>query len=621
MNQSIIRGLPTETETALRELMQEVGLSAVNLRFEAGDVFQLERDGDCVRVLYTRRCQLGRAVSLLPGFLESGETVLTQKAGANMLCYMADMSRNAVFNISSAKQMLRDLAKMGYDSMMLYTEDTYRLPDYPYFGHMRGAFTEEELRTLDDYADALGIELIPCVQALAHLATALQWPGLKECSDTNDILLVGEEKTYQFIRDVFAFCRRNFRSCRINIGMDEAHMLGRGRYLDRNGYLPKPEIMLRHLERVTQLAEEAQLWPMMWSDMFFRMAFDGKYYIRSGTVPQDVIDRVPERLSLIYWDYYSLDRDLFSHMVDCHQQFSNPVVFAGGAWKWAGFAPHNRWSLLSSAMQLEVCQEKQLKDIIVTGWGDDGGEASQFSVLPTLLYFAETLYTGSVEPESLETRSQACFGIGFEELLTLDAPNEMPGVTPQLGRHINPSRYLLYNDPLEGLTDRHTVPEKDPAAFAANAKRLSALAGHPRFGELFETLACLCLVLERKCDLGVRIRHAYQAKDTDTLRKIAQTEIPDIIRLLDRFIDVYRKQWYHENKTFGFSAQEQRLGGLRLRLESTSRRLTDWLDGRWVRIEELEQPVLSYNGAVYQEGELPYICLQSWRRTVAPGLL
>ena len=106
---------------------------------------------------------------------------------------MGDCSRNAVYNISTAKQMIRYLARMGYDSMMLYTEDTYELPGYPYFGHMRGHFSETELTELDNYATMFGIELIPCIQTLAHMSTALRWPDFDGYKDSEDILLVGDE--------------------------------------------------------------------------------------------------------------------------------------------------------------------------------------------------------------------------------------------------------------------------------------------------------------------------------------------------------------------------------------------------------------------------------------------
>lgn len=83
---------------------------------------------------------------------------------------------------------------------MLYTEDTYELKDYPYFGYMRGRFTEKELNECEQYAELFGIEIVPCIQTLAHLNAVLKWPAFWEYRDINDILLAGEEnlRTYRF---------------------------------------------------------------------------------------------------------------------------------------------------------------------------------------------------------------------------------------------------------------------------------------------------------------------------------------------------------------------------------------------------------------------------------------
>lgn len=81
---------------------------------------------------------------------------------------------------------------------MVYTEDTYEVKAYPYFGYMRGRYTEEELKECDQYAAELGIEMIPCIQTLAHLTEALKWNYAIDIRDTADILLAGSEATYTF---------------------------------------------------------------------------------------------------------------------------------------------------------------------------------------------------------------------------------------------------------------------------------------------------------------------------------------------------------------------------------------------------------------------------------------
>ena len=73
------------------------------------------------------------------------------------------------------KRFLCQLALMGFNTAYLYMEDTYELPGYPYFGYRRGRYSVAEQKELDDFADALGIELVPCIQTLAHLRTAIRW--------------------------------------------------------------------------------------------------------------------------------------------------------------------------------------------------------------------------------------------------------------------------------------------------------------------------------------------------------------------------------------------------------------------------------------------------------------
>jgi hypothetical protein len=47
-----------------------------------------------------------------------------------------------------------------------------------------------------------------------------------------------------------------YSSRNINIGMDEAHLVGRGKYQDLHGYCDRTELLVRHLEKVAQIAEK-----------------------------------------------------------------------------------------------------------------------------------------------------------------------------------------------------------------------------------------------------------------------------------------------------------------------------------------------------------------------------
>ena len=88
---------------------------------------------------------------------------------------MVDMSRGAVMTVGAVKRYVNELSALGMNFLMLYTEDTYEVPEYPYFGYLRGRYTQDELREIDAYAESMGVELVPCIQTLAHLAQFLQW--------------------------------------------------------------------------------------------------------------------------------------------------------------------------------------------------------------------------------------------------------------------------------------------------------------------------------------------------------------------------------------------------------------------------------------------------------------
>jgi len=59
---------------------------------------------------------------------------------------MLDVSRGAVLTVDSIKFFLRKLALMGINTLLLYLEDVYELPDEPMFGYLRGAYTQAELK-------------------------------------------------------------------------------------------------------------------------------------------------------------------------------------------------------------------------------------------------------------------------------------------------------------------------------------------------------------------------------------------------------------------------------------------------------------------------------------------
>lgn len=521
---------------------------------------------------------------------------------------MLDCSRNAVPNLGSLKNWIDLTADLGYTTLMLYTEDTYELDDNPYFGYLRGRFSQAELREIDAYAKEKHMELIPCIQTLAHLQAIKRWPEYAPHFDADDILLVGDERVYALIEQMFATLAQCFSARIAHIGMDEAEMLGRGRYLDRHGYQNGAEILLAHVKRVAEIGAKYGFSFLMWSDLFFKLANGGAYY-EPAVIDSAVSEQIPENMTLIYWDYYSTDPAHYSGMMQAHRRLKPGSWFAGGLWSWTGFAPHNGYSIRAARAAMQSCRENGVQDVFFTLWGDDGGECSRFSLLPALFYASE-LARGNWDEQKMKRRFQEKFAISFEDFMLLDLPGTPNGLDTEI---CNAEKYLLYQDCFMGLLDRNVAPGTG-AQYAACASKLSSGAQNQTWGYLFATLKALCEVLERKAELGIRTREVYATRDRQALAALL-SDYQAVEERVDAFYQTLRRQWFRENKPHGFDVQDIRLGGLLWRVRSCKARLQALYDGEIDRIEELEEQQLEMFGHGTARREAP-VCFNDWKRNV-----
>lgn len=507
---------------------------------------------------------------------------------------MLDMSRNSVMKLSSLKEYMVYMKKMGYNALFLYIEDTYEVDGEPYFGYMRGRYTKEEMKELDAYGESLGIEVIPCMQTLAHIKEFLRWG--KAPVDKDDVLLVGEERTYELIDHMFSTLSECFKTRRIHIGMDEAHSLGRGAYLDKHGYEPTPSIMKKHLARVKEIAAKYGYEnPMIWSDMFFRPWNNRKYYIGKCEMPKEYLDALPEGIIPVYWDYYHYDFEIYDGMMYNHRQLDKNFWFAGGAWTWTGYMPHNDFTLETMLPAFEALKKYRVKNVMITLWGDDGGECSRYSVLPSLLYLAEVA-RGNTDEGKIKAKFKRIFGVEYDDFMLLDQLDHVVGSGEGAEKMANPSKYALVSDTFYGFLD-HSIEPNAAHRYIPLTEALASVAKKTRrFHPVFDTAAKLSSVLEIKYDLGLRLRAAYKAKDKDALLKLATEDYPTAIRRLNLFARAVEKQWLFENKPAGLEAIHLRHAAVRERLDYARRTILSYLDGSLDTIAELDEGILPEEG-------------------------
>ncbi len=524
---------------------------------------------------------------------------------------MVDCSRNGVMKPTELMRFIDIIAKMGYNCLELYTEDTYEVENEPYFGYLRGRYTDEELRAVDKYAIEHGVELIPAIQTLAHYPALQKNYTMASLFDINDILLCDNEKTYELLDNCFASLAKKFTSRNVNIGMDEAHLLGLGKYLDIHGYTERYDILMRHLSRVNEIAGKYGFKPHMWSDMFFRPINDGKYVGKNLHLPKEVCERIPENVGLVYWDYYSRDKEIYEDMLTAHTETGRETWFAGGMWGWYGFAPYNRFTLQPLKPAMETVRERNIQNVIITLWGDGGKECSYFSLLPAL-YAARQFALGVTDMERVKKSFEELFGISYDDFCLLDLPNDTGKENFNgTGWPENPSRCLFFQDPFQGFYDWDYSHRDAYIPYGEYAERLrSASSRAGEFAYIFRYLAELCSFLEIKACLGIKTRDLYRANDLSGLKMLVG-EYDEACSRLESFYQAFYTVWHKENKSFGWEVQDIRLGGLERRLRTCKNTLTEYLDGKIDKIEELEEDILPTGKVDILENRLSYIATRS----------
>ena len=596
-------------------IAKELG-AEIPIRFASGiSGIELRKEEDGWTAQLAQPWMAGRAVGLIlanadaPSGFMLHETPVFDRLGV-----MLDCSRNAVPHVETVKHLLRILSRMGFSTLQLYMEDVFQLADYPYFGYGRMGYTDDELTALDDYAASLGMELVPAVQTLAHLMQTLKWDAMRDYVDVNDILLADDEKTLQLIEAIFSKMRKCFRTNRINIGMDEAHMLGLGNYLQKHGFTDRTQLILRHFERVHTLANKYGFQPMMWSDMFFRLAAGGEYYQADCKIDATVGEKLPEDTTLIYWDYYSFDQKHYDDMLNAHLQITPNIAFAAGARKSNSLVPCNHFSIECAKHAFPACKARGIRDVFVTVWGDNGAEASLFGILPTLQYWAELCWRGQAEDDALRTAFFACTGGNWDDFLSLGESVFTPD-NPKPGRiAVNASKTLLYEDILTPLfSGQMDIPTYE-AHLAENLAQYPAESGI--WQPLFACGKAFTRLLLKKCTLTHKLHAAWQSKDCETLRHISESDLPALCEMLDDFIRTLHARWLWESKPAGMDVLDLRLGGMRQRFLTAQERLRSYLNGEITTIEELDIALLPFSDVAaaqgHCEGSAPF-----WHRIVS----
>jgi len=596
----------------------------ITLSVFEGDALRVSFSKNTAKIEYGKKCEFFRAFGLLLEAIRDGLTEFErcEKANFDTCGGMIDLSHGALMNVKSIKSMIRKFAMMGLNMFMLYREESYCVPEYEYFGYMRGRHTDEDIKEIDDYASMFGIEIIPAIQTLGHLQNTLRWHEFNSVRDTGDCLLADEEKTYEFIEAMIRAAIRPLRSKRVHIGLDETMSLGTGAYMSKHGYVPREEIFCRHLNRVCDICKKYDLKPIIWGDMFFRIGggTDG-YALTNKTIPKKIAELIPENTELTSWDYSSVNESDIQENLSALKHTGRNVWFAGAVHDWHGFCVNYYHTVKASQTALSACKKEGVKDVFITTWGDDSPERDYFCNLLGYQLYAEHMYGDSPDFSAVKKRHDFCVGCSSDmilEIADIDNPEKQnteahktnnQRVLEGVGDIINPSKYLMWQDPIAGLFDYEAAKFNFKEHFKTQKDILQTYKGkYPEFEKCLDFYIELCEVLEHKCNIGLEMKDAYDKGDKKLLSLYASEKLPELAELVEKLWILNRELWFEHHDAFGFEVLDRRYGNLSFRIKTSIYRLNQFINGKAEKLEELEEkrlpPTKIKDRIAYQNGWL-----------------
>lgn len=599
--------LSGETDSVLKGvdyLSEKLNISVcdegVEINVSKGDKLSVVCEGGKYQIKYGILPEFFRALAICVNQIREGkEENITETRQFETCGAMFDVSRNMVLSVDTAKDFIEYMALMGFNMIMLYTEDTYEMEKYPYFGYMRGAYTKEEIKEIDAYALSFGIELIPCIETLSHLNQTLRWDYSVPFADTGRTLYIGRQMTYDFIEEMFKTVRECFSSNRIHIGLDESADMGLGSRLKKEGYTAPDELFNLHLNRVCELCKKYELKPMIWSDMFFKNGKIGGDYDYTAKIPENISDLIPKEVEMVYWDYCMEDKAVTEMLLKKHtNEIKRKTIFAGGIWTWERVAVNNQKSFAIARSQLKACKENGISEVFVTLWSNPVSLCNYYTALAGLQMYAEQFYNREVSDKQLEKMFKVCTGYNLSDfmLLSIDdfTAEEQEEYADRSAYCLNSSVQHFLNDILIGLLDKSLEGYDFKTHYLEYADKLSKVK-IDKFQDIFEQTKIICEIVALKSEIGPKITKAYREGEEDVLKSCIY-ECKKLLTLYEKYHEKSMDIWYHYNKAFGWEGADALIAAVTTRVKTAIKRLEDYVEKKIPSIPELEAERLCYNG-------------------------
>lgn len=514
------------------------------------------------------------------------ESIEVEKCGV-----LLDLSRNGVMKPEALTDYFTYMAMVGLNDVMLYMEDVYTLPDYKYFGYMRGRYTREEFKEIDDAADMFGIEVYPGVQMLSHMEGYLKTKESVPVRDTGRLLLMGADETYKLIDAMFRAFSGCFRSKRFHMGMDEAWNICKGEWLNTKEFPngQRNKVLLEHIKKVVAMGH----------GYGYELEMFGSS-IKCHCTQKDFEDFDEFKSVRVCFGSYDGDISEEEFLKNFHKGdgMVTKKGFLGGTQTWYGYAPENNFSLGNANNVMNYCKKYGVDFVQNTIWMNDGTECNHFLSLLGVTAYGEHMYNKIVTEEMIKEKFELITGSSFQAFMDMslfhNKDMKSQGLYENEGWNFWGKKFLM-QDIMVGLADANLYEMPMSEHYKMCREKFTAYKNRKDPFQLhYEYFENIFDVLELKCYIAERLKPAYENGDKEFLTLVADKLLPELKERVEKARASHREQWHKTYKAFGFENIDVRYSGVSGRCDSAMYRINQFLNGETDILEELEEVRLPF---------------------------
>jgi hypothetical protein len=269
-----------------------------------------------------------------------------------------DISRGPIPTIEYTKKQIRTLAAYKINLFALYMEHVFDFKSQPLMAPKEAALTSDQIREIVEYARKYHITIMPEQQAFGHLHHALKYEIYSDVVETphGHVLTPTNEKSYDFIRSLYAELVPLFPGPFLHIGADETFELGKGQTRARADEVGLGRVYLEHLQKVHEILQPYHKQLLFWGDIAV------KYPQLLTILPKDII-AVP-------WDYDA--KPDYDSILKPYKDAGLAIMVAPGASDWNALWPNLDVAYVNIRNFVRDGQKVGAIGMLNTTWDDDG---------------------------------------------------------------------------------------------------------------------------------------------------------------------------------------------------------------------------------------------------------